>query len=103
MGEHKHNPAALAAKMGMLPPRPAPVVPVNVTTGHNGKQVIIQYSQKLDFISYTPDQARETIRTLQAVLDNLEQHMAQEKLNAATVEAGPQLSADTQCANEVST
>jgi len=87
MGEHKSNPAALAAKMGMLPPKriePANV-PVNVTIGHDGQQLVVKYSQRLEFITYTPEQAKAHIEQLQACLENLEQHQAQAKLNTLTV------------------
>lgn len=89
MREHKINPTALAAKMGMLPTKWPPIVSVNVQIGHNGEQVVVKYSQKLDFITYTPDQAREHIGQLQACLDNLEQHIVQQKLNTLTVDQAP--------------
>ena len=87
MGEHKHNPAALAAKMGMLPPKRAPdaLVPVNVSIGHDGKVLVVSYSQRLEFITYTPEQAKEHIAHLQGCLDNLLEHQAKATLTIEQV------------------
>lgn len=91
MGEHKINPTALAAKMGMLPTaqrRPVSI-PVNVSIWHNGKEMIVQYSQKLEFISYTVEQARDHIDKMQSALKMLEEHQELEKLNTLTVTQDP--------------
>lgn len=90
MGEHKHNPAALAAKMGMLPPKRVPdtPIPINVNIGHDGKQLVVSYSQRLEFITYTPEQARAHIDSLEGCLAHLLEHQAQAKLNTLTVVEG---------------
>lgn len=100
MGEHKLNPQALVAKMGMLPPKRAPdaPIPVNVSLCHDGHVLVVSYSQRLEFITYTPDQAKAHIENMQGCLNNLLEHQAQAKLNTLTTEGTP-----AAAANEVST
>lgn len=72
MGEHKANPTALAARMGMLAPRQLQPQsrPVNVTVGHTEDQIVITYSENVSHIAFTLEQAEDHAKVLGKVIEH---------------------------------
>lgn len=51
------------------------VLPLKIHHAHNGKEVVLIFSQQTQSVNFTPEQARAFMAGMQGSLDMLERHL----------------------------